>query len=204
MTKKKFEDQGFLIIKEAISKDLAKFCFDYINLKKTVAEKLFADREISPFTKMYGHWSDLQVPETYSHYSDIVMETLLQKCKPVLEKNTGLKLIENYSYMRIYKKHDTLFRHKDRPECEISCTMNLGGDSWPIFLKKDKGKQHKVDLKPGDILIYKGCDLEHWRDVFVGKNCTQVFLHYSPKNKKGIEQTKFDGRPHLGLPELYR
>jgi hypothetical protein len=204
MKKNKFNKESFLVIKNAISKDLAEFCFNYINLKRNVADRLFKDKEISPFTRLFGHWSDDQVPKTYSHYSDIVMETLLVKCKPILEKNTGLKLVENYSYMRIYKKHDTLFRHKDRMECEISCTMNLGGDAWPIFLKKDKGKKQKVDLLPGDILIYKGCELEHWRDIFLGENCTQVFLHYSPADKKEIEKTKFDGRPFLGLPEFYK
>ena len=204
MVKNKFNTDGFLLIKNALSKELAKFCFDYINLKREVAYKLFEDKEISPFAQYFGVWTDQQVPNTYSHYSDIAMETLLMKCKPILEKQTGLKLIENYSYLRIYKKNDTLFRHKDRPECEISCTMNLGGDPWPIYLKKDKGKKHKVDLTPGDLLIYKGCELEHWRDIFKGKNCTQVFLHYSPRNKNNIENTKYDGRPFLGLPEFYK
>ena len=26
----------------------------------------------------------------------------------------------------------------------------------------------KVDLKPGDMLLYSGCELEHWRDPFPG------------------------------------
>jgi putative sterol carrier protein len=204
MSKNNFNKNGYAVIRNAISKDLAKFCFDYINLKRKVVEKLFNDRELSPFTQMWGVWSDKQVPNTYSHYSDLVMETLLLKCKPILEKETGIKLTENYSYTRIYKKHDTLFKHKDRPECELSCTMNLGGDPWSLFLKKDRGKKQKVDLKPGDLLIYQGCELEHWRDMFKGSNHTQVFLHYSPSNKKGINITKYDGRPFIGLPNNYK
>ena len=202
MTKNNFDKDGFLIIKKAISKELADFCFDYINLKRKVASKLFQDREISPFIRYLGHWADEQVPKTYSHYSDLAMEILLLKCKSILEKETKLKLVENYSYVRIYKKHDSLFRHKDRPECEISCTMNLGGDPWAIYMKNKK--QHKVMLTPGDLIIYKGCELEHWRDVFTGENCTQVFLHYSDKNKKDIDKTKYDGRPFIGLPEFYK
>ena len=34
MTKNNFDKDGFLIIKKAISKELAEFCFDYINLKR--------------------------------------------------------------------------------------------------------------------------------------------------------------------------
>jgi len=204
MTKNNFETDGYAFIKNAISKDLAKFCFDYINLKRKVTERLFKDRELSPYTTMFGTWTDQQVPKTYSHYADIVMETLLLKCRPVLEKTIGCKLVENYSYIRIYKKHDSLFKHKDRPECELSCTMNLGGDPWPIYLKKPKGSKKKVDMKAGDMVIYKGCELEHWRDIFTGENHTQVFLHYSPADKKGIEKTRYDSRPFVGLPEIYR
>ncbi len=90
------------------------------------------------------------------------METLLQEVKPVMEKHTGLKLSETYSYARIYKNGDVLARHKDRYSCEISTTLNLGGDPWPIYLDptgKTGQAGIKVDLKPGDMLIYSGCDL---------------------------------------------
>ena len=32
----------------------------------------------------------------------------------------------------------------------------------------------KVDLKQGDMLVYSGCELEHWRNKFKGKECVQV------------------------------
>ena len=57
------------------------------------------------------------------------------KCQPDMEKATGLKLYPAYTYARIYKKGDELKRHKDRFSCEISTTMNLGGDDWPIYLE---------------------------------------------------------------------
>jgi hypothetical protein len=40
----------------------------------------------------------------------------------------------------------------------------------------------KVTLKPGDMLIYSGCELEHWREPFEGNVCGQVFLHYNHRN----------------------
>ena len=89
------------------------------------------------------------------------------------------------------KKVMNLKRHKDRFSCEISTTMNLGGDDWPIYLEpsgKDgkATKGIKVDLKPGDMLVYSGCELEHWREKFKGKECVQVFLHYN--NRKTPER----------------
>jgi hypothetical protein len=72
---------------------------------------------------MFGTWTDTQIPNTYSHYADPVMETLLVKMLPVMKQQTGLDLIPTYSYARAYKKGDTLHRHKDRPSCEISTTI---------------------------------------------------------------------------------
>ena len=70
----------------------------------------------------------------------MAMETLLLKCQPSMEKATGLKLYPAYTYARIYKKGDELKRHKDRFRCEISTTMNLGGDDWPIYLEPNPKK----------------------------------------------------------------
>ena len=165
-----------------------------------MARYLFDEKYISQFTEYFGVWNDSQVPETYSHYSDIVMETLLQKVKPIMEKESGIKLIETYSYARIYKKDDELKKHKDRYSCEISSTMNLGGDEWSIYLEPDI----KVDLNPGDMLMYRGCELEHWREKFEGKNCGQVFLHYNDASGEDAEQNKYDSRPMIGLPSFFK
>ena len=197
----------YKIIKQAISKELADFTYQYFLLKRSVARKYFDERYISQFTTEWGIWNDQQTPETYSHYSDVVMETLLQKLKPLMEKETGLKLNETYSYARIYKKDDILNRHKDRYSCEISTTMNLGGDLWPIFIEPsgEKGKEgEKVILEPGDMLLYKGEKLEHWREKFEGENCAQVFLHYNDALGENAEQNKYDGRSQLGLSSWFK
>ena len=191
---------GYQLIKGAISKELADFCYQYFLNKRAVAKYLFDEKYISPFTEYFGVWNDSQVPETYSHYADIVMETLLQQVKPIMENKSETKLIETYSYARIYKKGDELKRHKDRYSCEISTTMNLGGDDWPIFLEPDI----KVNLKPGDMLMYRGCELEHWREPFTGENCGQVFLHYNDANGKDAQKNKFDGRSIIGLPSYFK
>ena len=198
-----FKKNKYTIIKNAIKEDLAIFIANYFLLKRQVARTFFDTGYISPFTNEWGVWSDSQVPNTYSHYSDIAMETLLLLCQPIMEKATGLKLDPNYSYARIYKKGDVLKKHTDRFSCEISTTMNLGGDKWPIYLKSNN-KKVKVDLNPGDMLIYKGCDLEHWREVFKGKDCIQVFLHYNNRKTPGADKNIFDRRTHLGLPAWFK
>jgi hypothetical protein len=213
-----FKKKKYIVIKKAISEELADFTYKYFFLKRMVAKTLFDEKFISPFTKHFGIWNDQQVPDTYSHYSDIAMETLLLKVHPIMEHFTKLKLTPNYSYARIYKKGDILHRHKDRFSCEISTTLFLGGEEWPIFLEpnskkgkninnkyvSDNTKGIKINLKPGDMLVYKGNELEHWREPFQGENCAQVFLHYNNIATKGAKENLFDTRPHLGLPDEFK
>ena len=197
----------YKIIKQAISEELAEFVYDYFLNKRTVARHLFDTRYISPYTEYWGVWNDEQIPETYSHYADVAMETLLVKLKPLMEKESGLKLNETYSYARIYKKGDVLKRHKDRYSCEVSTTLNIGGDEWPIYLEpsgEEEKEGTKVILNQGDMLVYKGCDVEHWREAFEGENCGQVFLHYNDASDEKAEQNKYDGRPCLGLPAWFK
>ena len=225
--KKTFEKNHYLVMKEAVSKDIANFVYNYFLMKRQVARTMFDQRFISPYTEFMGIWNDKQIPNTYSHYADIAMETLLLAVQPKMEKATGLKLSPTYSYARIYKMGDVLKRHKDRFSCEISTTLNLGGDEWPIYLEAkknvglpddvdpDTGKNYtsasnnkgtKVILKPGDMLVYKGNMLEHWRETFVGNNCAQVFLHYNDVNSKlgNAKENQFDTRPHIGLPNWFK
>jgi len=200
-----FKKNKYTIIRNAITKDLATFVANYFLLKKQVFDTCTKHRYISPYENMFGFYEtkDEQVENTYSAYSDIAMETLLLKCQPEMEKVTGLKLYPAYSYARAYKKGDSLKRHTDRFSCEISTTMNLGGDPWPIYLEPSGQKNKKgvkVNLEPGDMLVYRGCDLEHWREKFKGKECVQVFLHYNNHKTSNADDNMFDRRPHLGLP----
>ena len=214
-----FKKNKYIVIKEAVPKDIAEFVYNYFLLKRTVARTLFDQRYISQFTEEWGTWADEQVPNTYSHYADIAMETLLMRTLPIMEKKTGLKLNPTYSYARIYKPGDVLARHKDRFSCEISTTLNLGGDPWPIHLEPKKnvgipnGKKLTassnnkgiiVNLKPVDMLVYRGMELEHWRNKFKGKECIQAFLHYNNKKTPGSKDNMFDKRPHLGLPSWFK
>jgi hypothetical protein len=204
-----FKKNRYTVIRQAISKDLAMFVANYFSMKKQVYDTCIQARYISPYEVLLGYYEgqNEQIPNTYSCYSDIAMETLMLKCQPVMEKATGLKLYPAYTYARIYKKGDELKRHKDRFSCEISTTMNLSGDDWPIYLEpsgKEDMKGIKVDLKPGDMLVYYGCELEHWREKFKGEECIQVFLHYNNRKTPGAKDNMFDKRIHLGLPSWFK
>ena len=212
-----FEEKKYQVIKKAISYELANFAFNYFLLKRDAVAWMHKNNYISEFTPGFGTWKDKQIPNTYSCYGDMFMETLMVKVLPIMQQQTGLRLIPTYTYTRAYKKGDILHRHKDRPSCEISTTLHLGGDPWTIFLDPtgadyviDEYKQiHKpnapkgipITLEVGDMLVYSGCELEHWREPFQGEHCAQVFLHYNNIDGPFGTQNKFDKRPLLGIPK---
>ena len=128
-----FQNKKYQVIKNAVSYELANFIFNYFMLKRDAVSWMYQNNIVFD-NGMFGTWSDQQVPNTYSHYADPVMETLMMKVLPIMKQETGLELLPTYSYARIYKHGDILKRHKDRPSCEISTTVHLGGDKWPIFI----------------------------------------------------------------------
>lgn len=112
----------------------------------------------------------------------MAFETLLKVCLPKVEKITGLDLYPTYSYSRLYQTGNELKKHKDRESCEISVTIKLNDSenyNWPIIIENKE-----FFLNSGDAVIYKGCEVEHWRNVVNTANYKlgQVFLHYVDKN----------------------
>ena len=145
---------------------------------------------------------DDQCPLSWSVYGDSQFDTLLANlAKPIGEK-LGLELLPTYTYARLYQPGDILKKHTDRPSCEISGTMTLGYDPdsqiWPIFFGKDEndaGTMYQVNV--GDLVMYRGNDLLHWRPKYKGKWQVQVFFHYVDANGPHKEWAN-DKRPELG------
>jgi hypothetical protein len=58
----------------------------------------------------------------------------------------------------------------------------------------------EVETDIGDLVVYKGLEVEHWRDKFVcGENSwqTQVFLHYVDADGE-YSDYRWDGRKNFG------
>ena len=159
-----------------VTKELVKVYYDYMVNKEKVCITLLDNRFINPFSKDYGYFNDPQVPQAYCVYGDLVFDNMMIDLKPRIEKETGLELTEMYTFARNYKQRHELKRHKDRGSCEISGTINLGGDPWPIYIDPnpengydgDDGKYIssgekgvEVLLEPGDCMIYLGLSLIH-------------------------------------------
>lgn len=188
----RFQRDKYLQVSGFLAPDLSRVASDYALLRRAF------------FMQTEGR--DAQVAGTHSVYGDTLMETLLLNCLPKMESLTGLTLYPTYSYYRVYKPGDELKKHRDRRSCEISASICLGYDyvtddpdyRWKIYID-GKG----IALDPGDAVIYKGCEVEHWRDLFnAGENSwqAQLFLHYVDAAQQDSKDFIYDKRPYAGAP----
>jgi len=208
-----FKTKKYQVIRQALSKELSNFIFNYMMLQRDAVDFMLKNNKVNPANPFIGNRTGRQVPGAYCKYGDWVMETLLQYMRPIMKAKTGMDLVPTYSFTRLYEKGNILNRHKDRPSCEVSTTLHLGGNEWPIFIdpsgadfvidevKPGAPKGVRIDLKVGDMLIYSGCELEHWREPFQGTVCSQVFLHYNHANGPFAKTNLYDKRPMLGIPK---
>jgi hypothetical protein len=124
-----------------------------------------------------------------------------------LDDYIDMDLRETYSYTRKYVRGAYLGSHTDRPSCEVSATLCLDyqtddGSPWTIWVRNDRNYagvdaevcknesqdySHRdrvkngcipVELEPGDILLYQGPNIPHWRDYLLGDYSYHIFTHF--------------------------
>ena len=190
-----FKEEGYKIVRNVLTQELVK----YINLNFEIHENanyFFRNpTEENPYP-----FGDPQSPNSFAWYCSIHSESLLRFLKPTIEKITDTELYESYSYARNYYHGAILEKHIDRPSCEYSATICISKDTnWEFFIEDMHGSISEIELNPGDMIVYRGDVLKHWRNPYQGKSHKQMFIHYVDANGK-YKNFKFDGRPMLGLP----
>lgn len=190
-----FRLNGYAYIEQCISSSLVYFLYQHMLIHAQ-----------SPETQQ----GDGQVANAPVNYGAPLFDCLLESLRPTVETITSKKLWPTYSYSRLYAQGDSLSKHTDRTACSYSATLTLGYDLeairskkpdylWPIYMNNKA-----FFCQPGDLVIYEGCNITHWREPFEGQQQGQVFLHYIDKTMPYAKYCKYDSRPMLGLPESSR
>lgn len=183
--RREFEQDRYGILRGAISPDAAAMAVSYTQIfydyyRQTL---LFDERQ-----------------QSYGRYNDPLSESVLGEVWPKLKALSGLELLPTYSFLRMYRNGGVLARHVDRPSCEVSATLFLGSDAaWPIGVEVN-GEDRSVHLEPGDLMLYRGCDVPHWRDVFAGQYSVHMFLHFVEAGGTNAHLI-YDERAGLGAPQ---
>jgi len=140
-------------------------------------------KEFKEYCKKFNIQGDPQAPNSHAMYNFLPFVKLLVKKISHVNELLGEEVLPTYTYARVYKNGSVLERHRDRPACEISFTINLEKDTdWPLYFQRPDNSEAQVKLTPGDAVLYLGCQADHWRNKFEGKEHTQLFMHYVRSN----------------------
>jgi hypothetical protein len=188
---KKIEQSGCVLIKGFLDPTTVATISQYFENKITVGEwKEVVEKNIeSETTKFF-------------YYAEPLVEVVLKTSRALVEEAVGKELFPTYSYARIYQPGEELKPHIDRPACEYSVTVNVAhkGAASPIYMQyKDNPVEHYI-LASGDAVVYKGCEVRHWREPLQKDQLNvQFMLHYVDKHGANAAH-RFDKRAALGLP----
>jgi hypothetical protein len=179
------------VIKNAVSLDIC----DFIS-----AEFRMMDSCIDIMNPDAG--KEQGMAESFSVYSPLFIETLSLLIQPQVEAAVNKTLYPSYSYGRIYRTGAVLHPHYDRRSSEYTVSVTLDKDDvdWLLCVKHEDDTIERVLLEKGDMLIYPGNKLPHWRKgAFNGNEQIQAFIQYVDANGTNAD-LKWDGRPAMGLP----
>lgn len=149
--------------------------------------------------------ADGAVANAFSMYGDPAFDTLLNVLAFDVSAHVGHEVVPTYSFARLYSEGSELVKHVDRPACEHSISLHLGGTAtaWALRLLDHHESEVSVMQEPGDALAYQGMQLVHWRDRLDVGWQAQLFLHWVEVGGTYASQ-RFDGRSSLGLPPILR
>jgi hypothetical protein len=189
-----FNELGYQIVPSVISKETAQLVSIEFEMLR---DNLFYRNNIPLIT--IGPQNDPLVEKSFSWYGAYATESLLKMLHPKMEEIIGKKLHPTYSYARIYYPNAEMPKHSDRPSCEYSATLTISVDPepWEIWFTDFKNESKPLILNVGDMCVYQGTKLEHWRDSYTGTKQIQAFLHYVEVGGP-YDDYKFDKRDLLG------
>ena len=139
--------------------------------------------------KLIEEIDELDVPTSFSRYKYPSYHQVHKLIGKAIENILQIDLFPTYYYERCYWKNSVLVRHTDRPACEISISIQVSSNTkpWPIFFKKPNGEESSVTMNDGDGVIYKGIEIEHWRNRLDSKY--NKFQRYIKKLRKIDDDT---------------
>ena len=208
--------EGYVVLKNFIPKELIQFVMDSWQVMELDHESypLLAEKEEdiienSPADTLFKSTGIYNAP-----FGVAIHRYVWDK----LKRHIDLELKETYSYSRKYDRGAFLKAHADRPSCEISGTLCLDYKSddntpWSIWVDnssdwvnrpseifgetqvipiRERKTAKRIDLEVGDLLLYQGPNVAHWREKFLGEYSYHIFVHFYNVNGQTLNMPNID------------
>jgi hypothetical protein len=197
--------EGYVVLKQYIPKEVVRLTLD---TWKTIEAAPYQEDILQLEEDIIQNSPEETLFKSHGGYCTPMGVSLHRWLRNALRDTIDINLRETYSYTRKYERGAYLKAHTDRPSCEISATICLDyrtddNTPWKIWVDNSKNwvdtkdqdnigpvtqdipnRQRikkgmiQVSLEPGDVLLYLGPNVAHWRDKLLGDYSYQMFLHF--------------------------
>ncbi len=183
-----------IVLKNALSPEFLTLLTDYALLKSTVSPNRYRRGDA--------------LRQVHREYGDPLMEIFLKRLTPLVEKAIGKPLWPTLSFYYVYGNGQKLMPHRDRSSCQIVAGLCIGADeafkaqsgTWPLYFNLNgKSVAHAVEY--GDLVIFRGHTVEHWRETFSGAWFISAIFGFVEQEGPFAYQ-KYDQRQALGFPHV--
>lgn len=186
------EKNKYVVLRDVLDQSVKDILANYVQMK------FFTLKDYEMWGGCLTPEFDAVQPYSKARYADTFTEALMQYYTSKISEVSGKELAPTYSYLRYYERGQWLIKHSDRPACQYSITLPLfvydeDEDPWEIFVEGSA-----VKLSVGDMLIYKGCEAQHWREPYQGTFQVQAHFHYVDTKDPAYQAYKFDERNCIG------
>jgi hypothetical protein len=139
-------------------------------------------------------FNDGHVEGRYGIHNDVLSRYFHFQLAPLISRMVGETVKPSYVYSATYLEDAILKPHTDRPQCEFTMSFQVnfepsqpnGVSSWALCLDDLRENRVETFLANGDGLIYKGCELVHYREHLAkGHRSTSIFFHFVPESFTG-------------------
>ena len=135
----------------------------------------------------------VSIPPIYIYMEKLASTVHRDYLTSIIEKETDLKLIPTFCYVRKYFQGSILYSHTDRDACEISLSYCISGPEWEMNMG-----DNTIKTKIGNAVIYKGCEIIHGRPKPSSGEVIQVFNHWVIS--EGIKlKSAYDNKKNRGF-----
>jgi hypothetical protein len=141
-----------------------------------------------------GTWAlgDDQVERRHGWHNEPIARFFHHQLTGLVARVAGEPVKPAYCYASAYRSGAALSAHFDRRQCEYTLSVLVdhsgaaAGEPWPLFFQAPSGKVSAA-LAPGDGVLFRGCELPHWREAAHSRfDQTMLLFHYVPASFSGV------------------
>lgn len=129
---------------------------------------------------------DVQVRRRYGQHNEMIARYFHHQFTEIIGRIVGEPVKASYTYVSAYREGSILGAHVDRKQCEFTVSLLIEDEdvsatgAWPLWFQLHEGKV-AVTPKTGDAVVFRGCELPHWREQSSTAHTSTVLLfHYVP------------------------